>query len=112
MEKRVCQWSRESRSGCPLRHCSWWCHGAPSRVTKYHSTWWFVGAPSWGCWLYFSSNAKWRHTMTSRMQLFADREQLRLLEGVTVVIQFGSTDQVVRFQWIVHGVGHLAMQLQ
>ncbi len=32
--------------------------------------------------------------------------------GVTVVIQFGSTDPVVRFQWIVHGVGHLAMQLQ
>jgi hypothetical protein len=44
-------------------------------------------------WLYFSSNAKWRHTMTSTIgrtwasiarspvQLFADREPLRLLES-------------------------------
>src|SRR6266480_1517156 len=64
MEKRVCQRSRKSWSGCPLWHCSWWCHGAPPRVTKYRSSWWFVGAPSWGCWPYFSSNAKWRH-MTS-----------------------------------------------
>src|SRR5205807_3076905 len=48
MEKRVCQRPRKSWSGCPLRHCSWSCHGAPPRVTKYRSSSWFVGAPSWG----------------------------------------------------------------
>src|SRR5438874_9288740 len=48
MEKRVCQRPRKSWSGCPLRHCSWSCHGAPPRATKYRSSWWFVRAPSWG----------------------------------------------------------------
>src|SRR6266404_6245653 len=58
MEKRDCQWSRKSCSGCPLRRCSWLCLGAPSRVTKYRWTLWFVRASSWGSWCYSSSNTK------------------------------------------------------
>ena len=64
MEKRDCQWSRKSCSGCPLRRC-WLCLGAPSRVTKYRWTLWFVRASSWGFWRYSSSNTKYRLTVTS-----------------------------------------------
>src|SRR5258708_10150166 len=65
MEKRDRQWSRKSWSGCPLRPCSWWCLGGPSRVTKCRWTLWSVRASSWGSWLYSSSNTKYRLTMTS-----------------------------------------------
>src|SRR5258708_11439280 len=66
--------------------------------------------------LYCTSNAKWRQTVTSTVVLhnFSRIENFCGLwrVGVTVVIQFRSTDPIVCFQWIVHGVGHLAMQLQ
>jgi len=112
--------------GVHYGHCSGWCHGAPSRVTNTARLGGFVGGALVGvlALLFIKREMETHYDIENSPDLglrlleivcsfFADREAVRLLEsGSNGSHPVGSTDPVVRFQWTVHGVSHLAMQLQ